>query len=174
MHDNDPADPAPTDRGSARFGRRPDSRRVAPIHAWLCAATPEVLRALDDAALPIRTAEPGDDHDDLRPLLPYLATCRIVALGDATHGPREFFQIKHSLVQVPDEAGLRTFAIETDRIAPVAWMPGAARGRGCRNGAPRSRVLDVEDRRSARARALVTGLERLAPLRGVRPALPVP
>src|SRR5512134_3962082 len=71
-------------------------------------------------------------------------------------GRVSFFQITHSLVQVLDEAGLRTFAIETDRIAPVAWMPGAARGRGCRNGAPRSRVLDVEDRRSARARALVT------------------
>ncbi|MBM7117291.1 erythromycin esterase family protein [Archangium primigenium] len=45
------------------------------------------------------SAEPGRGVEDLEPLRPVLQDARVVAMGEATHGTREFFQLKHRLFE---------------------------------------------------------------------------
>ena len=50
---------------------------------------------------------------DLEPLRELVGDARIVALGEGTHGAREFFQMKHRLLEfLVKEMGFNTFAIE--------------------------------------------------------------
>jgi erythromycin esterase len=65
------------------------------------------------AAVPLATTEPGTGVADLRPLLALVGSARVIGLGEATHGTREFFQLKHRLLeQLVDEAGFDQFHIE--------------------------------------------------------------
>ncbi len=74
---------------------------------------PALLQALADNTFPIATVQPNDDFQDLQFLKPILADKRIVALGEATHGTREFFLMKHRLLRfLVREMGFRLFAIE--------------------------------------------------------------
>ena len=48
----------------------------------------------------------------------YLGDCRILALGESTHGTREFFQLKHQvLAYAVEQLGYRIFAIEDNQLA---------------------------------------------------------
>ncbi len=68
---------------------------------------------LRTAAVPFRTAEPGGDDTDLAPLGAMLGTARLVGLGEATHGTREFFQLKHRVFEyLVRNKGFTHFAIE--------------------------------------------------------------
>lgn len=68
---------------------------------------------LKTAAVPIATAEPGGGIDDLKPLAPMFDGVRVVGLGEATHGTREHFQLKHRLVEyLVREQGFSIFSIE--------------------------------------------------------------
>ena len=50
---------------------------------------------------------------DLEPLREIIGDARIVSLGEGTHGTREFFQMKHRLLEfLVKEMGFNTFAIE--------------------------------------------------------------
>ena len=73
----------------------------------------EVVDWLRQNAVPIATAEPGSGLDDLRPLAEMFAGARIVSLGEATHGTREFFQLKHRILELcVEELGFDAFVIE--------------------------------------------------------------
>jgi erythromycin esterase len=62
---------------------------------------------------PFRTAEPGGDDTDLAPLGTMLDAARLVALGESTHGTREFFQLKHRVFEyLVRNKGFTHFAIE--------------------------------------------------------------
>jgi len=62
---------------------------------------------------PFRTAEPGGDDTDLAPLGTMLDAARLVALGESTHGTREFFQLKHRVFEyLVRHKGFTHFAIE--------------------------------------------------------------
>jgi erythromycin esterase len=50
-------------------------------------------------AIPLAAAEPGSDMKDLEPFRAMIGDARLVGLGEATHGTREFFQLKHRLIQ---------------------------------------------------------------------------
>lgn len=77
------------------------------------APRPEVLTALATIVTPLTTDDPAADDRDLEPLLPLLAGRRVVALGEATHGTREFFRLKDRLVRfLVRRAGFTTFALE--------------------------------------------------------------
>lgn len=77
------------------------------------AARDEFLAWASAAAVPLVTTEPGSGVEDLLPLLPRLADARLVGLGEATHGTREFFQLKHRLLELLiDRAGAERFLIE--------------------------------------------------------------
>jgi erythromycin esterase len=45
---------------------------------------------LRDNAVPIRSVEPGDTLDDLRPVGVMIGDARVVGLGESAHGVREF------------------------------------------------------------------------------------
>jgi len=64
-------------------------------------------------AVPLKTVEAGSGFEDLQHLKSILAGNRIVALGEATHGSKEIFQIKHRLIEyLVTQLGYRVFAIE--------------------------------------------------------------
>jgi erythromycin esterase len=79
--------------------------------AWLAGqATPleSVLPALDGSA------DPGD----LRKIGDIAGPARIVGLGESTHGTREFFQVKHRLLEyLIRRHGFGLFAIEANQLA---------------------------------------------------------
>ena len=64
-------------------------------------------------AIPLATVEAGNGFDDLEPLRRLIGDARIVSLGEATHGTREFFQLKHRLLEFcVSELGFTIFGIE--------------------------------------------------------------
>lgn len=64
-------------------------------------------------AVRLRGADPQSSRDDLQPLRRLIGTARVVALGEATHGTREFFQLKHRVFDfLVREMGFNIFAIE--------------------------------------------------------------
>ncbi len=82
------------------------------------AAGPAVGPALAREALAVTTDDPAAPDDELRPLLPILGGRRVVALGEATHGTREFFRLKDRIVRLlVRHAAFTTFALE---ISPEA------------------------------------------------------
>jgi len=51
--------------------------------------------------------------DDLEPFLAVAATRSVIGLGEATHGTRESFQLKHRLIRLlAEHGGLRTVVFE--------------------------------------------------------------
>lgn len=65
------------------------------------------------AAVPLLTSRAGHGFTDLAPLRDVVGSARVVALGEATHGTREFFQMKHRLLEyLVSELGFSVFAIE--------------------------------------------------------------
>ena len=65
-------------------------------------------------AIPFNTTEPNSSFEDLMPLKKIIGDARIVALGEATHGTHEFFQMKHRMLEfLVEEMGFDTFAMET-------------------------------------------------------------
>ncbi len=64
-------------------------------------------------AIPFETTEPNSSFEDLMPLKGVIGNARIVALGEATHGTHEFFQMKHRMLEfLVEEMGFNTFAME--------------------------------------------------------------
>jgi len=57
----------------------------------------EALGWIRDNALPLATVEAGRGFADLERMRRIIGEARIVSLGEATHGTREFFQLKHHL-----------------------------------------------------------------------------
>ncbi|GAB3642563.1 erythromycin esterase family protein [Spirosoma arcticum] len=72
-----------------------------------------VISWLKTNAIPLKTVEAGNGFADLQPLKKTLRDVRFVGLGEATHGTREFFQVKHRLLEfLVCEMGYRVFALE--------------------------------------------------------------
>ncbi len=80
------------------------------------AAAPDaVVDWVKQAAIPIATPDPAHDLTDLEPLGALIGSARVVALGEATHGTREFFQLKHRLLEyLVAQQGFTVFAIEAN------------------------------------------------------------
>lgn len=75
---------------------------------------------LGERAIPLSSVRAGAGFDDLRPLKSILKDVRVVGLGEATHGTREFFQFKHRMLEfLVKEMGFTVFAIEASY--PACW-----------------------------------------------------
>ena len=73
----------------------------------------ETLDWIRARAIQIATVDTGNGFADLEPLRHVIGDARIVSLGEATHGTREFFQLKHRLLEFcVSELGFTTFGIE--------------------------------------------------------------
>jgi len=77
------------------------------------AATEAARSWLATNAIRLDTVEAGHGFADLQPLKAVIGPARIVALGEATHGTREFFQCKHRMLEfLVTEMGFNIFAME--------------------------------------------------------------
>lgn len=66
-------------------------------------------------AIRLKTPEAGHGFDDMKPLKKIIGNARIVSLGEATHGTREFFQLKHRMLEfLASEMGFTIFSIEAN------------------------------------------------------------
>jgi erythromycin esterase len=66
-------------------------------------------------AIQLATPVAGYGFDDMAPLKKIVGDARIVALGEATHGTREFFQLKHRMLEfLVTQMGFSIFAIEAN------------------------------------------------------------
>jgi len=72
-----------------------------------------VTKWLKDNAILLKSVEPGQSFDDLKPLKKVFKDVRIVGLGEATHGGHEFFRFKHRMVEfLIKEMGFKILAFE--------------------------------------------------------------
>jgi erythromycin esterase len=97
------------------------------------AIDPAMTNWLREHAIPVRTVAAESGLDDLQAVGSMVGDSRIVALGEATHGSREFFQMKHRMIEyLVKEKGFHVFAIEAgwasanELNAYVQSKPGAA------------------------------------------------
>jgi erythromycin esterase len=73
-----------------------------------------IIAWLRRSAIPLTTAHAGRGLDDMEPLRAVIGDARIVALGEATHGSAEIFEIKHRLIELlVERMGFTTIALET-------------------------------------------------------------
>ncbi|MEW2579258.1 erythromycin esterase family protein [Streptomyces syringium] len=95
----------------------PGAAQAAP--ADTAGAQQNPVRALEQAAHPLRTTEPGRNTTDLRALGAMIGDAKVVGLGEATHGSHEFFTMKERVFRyLVEEKGFTTFALE------VSWSAG--------------------------------------------------
>jgi len=87
----------------------------------IAAATPlmsddqPVVEWIGANAVRLRTPEAGNGFADMQPLKKMIGNARIVSLGEATHGTREFFQLKHRVLEfLASEMGFTIFSIEAN------------------------------------------------------------
>jgi erythromycin esterase len=91
----------------------------------------EVVAWLKANALPLATVEPGSSFHDLEPLRPMLSKARVVSLGESTHGTREFFKLKHRLIEYcVAELGFTIIAFEANYGSMLAVNDYVLHGKG--------------------------------------------
>jgi erythromycin esterase-like protein len=67
------------------------------------------------SAIRLTTPVAGHGFEDMQPLKKVVGDARIVALGEATHGTREFFQLKHRMLEfLATQMGFAIFSIEAN------------------------------------------------------------
>lgn len=72
-----------------------------------------VVAWVDRQLVPLATTDPAASLDELRALDPYLQGRQVIALGEATHGTREFFRLKHRLFRyLAERHGYTVLALE--------------------------------------------------------------
>ncbi len=78
------------------------------------AAVPaQTVAWLSQHAVPLQTTDPSAPLDDLEPLRQMIGSAHLVGLGEGTHGTREFFQMKHRILELlVTQMGFTHFAIE--------------------------------------------------------------
>lgn len=95
------------------------------------AATCELAAQLQQSSVELATVDPTADHADLAPVGDALADAHIIGLGEATHGTREFFQLKHRIVRyLVEEQGLRLFTMEANLPETMALDNYIVHGEG--------------------------------------------
>lgn len=89
---------------SKLYGQESDADKPTAQVAWIRAN-----------AVPLRTVEAGHGFDDMTPIKHMVGDASVVALGEATHGTREFFQLKHRMVEfLATQMGFTIFTIEAN------------------------------------------------------------
>ncbi len=70
---------------------------------------------LKNKAIPLKTTKAGNGFEDLNILQEILKDKKIVAMGEATHGTKEFFEMKHRMFEfLVEKMDYRIFAIEAE------------------------------------------------------------
>ena len=75
----------------------------------------EITQWIRMRAIPFRMASPFDPTSDLSALRDLVGGARMVAVGEATHGTHEFFEIKAQMLRyLAEEMGFTLFAMESN------------------------------------------------------------
>lgn len=75
----------------------------------------EEAEIIKEKLVPLNTVEVGNGFQDLKEFKDIFKDKQIIALGGATYGTKEFFQIKHRMLEfLVEEMGYRTFAMDVD------------------------------------------------------------
>jgi erythromycin esterase len=91
-------------RPAAAPQQQSSAREEAAVEQWIRAN-----------AIPLKTVQAGNGFADMEPLTKIVGNARIVALGEATHGTREFFQLKHRMIEfLATRMGFTIFSIEAN------------------------------------------------------------
>lgn len=94
-------------------------------------APPAVTDWIRAHAMPLATVEPGAGLEDLEPLGAALGGARMVALGEGTHGTREFYRLKHRILEyLVERKGFRVLAVEAGLSEAQAADAYVVEGRG--------------------------------------------
>jgi len=100
-------------------------------HAQLSNAPSAVIDFFRNSAMPLATTDPDADLKDLEQLRPVVGDARIVAMGEATHGTREFFRMKHRMFELlVEKMGFTVFAIEANWPESLAVNDYVLNGNG--------------------------------------------
>lgn len=82
-------------------------------------------------AVAVKTVEAGNGFEDLGKVKAAIGGARIVSLGEATHGTREIFQMKHRLTEfLASELGFTIFSIEANMPEAYRVNDYVLHGRG--------------------------------------------
>src|SRR5216683_4606030 len=111
----------------------------------------EVTSWFKSAAMPLDSTSPESGLDDLRQMESTIGNARIVAMGEATHGTREFFQLKHRMLEfLVEKKGFTVFGIEANWPESLAINDYVLNGTNDAGGGARRFVfLDLEHGRNA-------------------------
>jgi erythromycin esterase len=91
----------------------------------------EGIKWIDENAVKIKTVRAENGFEDLMPLKNIFKDTRIIALGEATHGTKEIFQMKHRMLEfLVKEMGFRYFAVEANLTETYAVNDYVMYGRG--------------------------------------------
>jgi hypothetical protein len=83
------------------------------------------------AAIPLATPLPGRGFDDMVALKQMVGDARIVALGEASHGAREFFELKHRMLEfLVTQMGFSIFSLEANMAESSRLNDFVLRGEG--------------------------------------------
>lgn len=73
----------------------------------------EIVGWFKDQAVILKSIIPQEDQRDLAPVKEIIGSAQVVGLGEATHGNKEFFQMKHRLIKfLVEEMGFDTVVME--------------------------------------------------------------
>jgi erythromycin esterase len=87
----------------------------------LAQSVPPEVTWLRENVIPITTVQAGSNLTDLEPISTLVGDARIVGLGEATHGTREFFLAKHRLLEfLVTKHDFRVFAMEANWASSFA------------------------------------------------------
>jgi erythromycin esterase len=90
-----------------------------------------IVAWLRRSAIPLTTARPGGGLDDMDRLRATIGDARIVALGEATHGSAEIFEVKHRFIELlVERMGFTTIALETGFSEALEVNEHVLHGRG--------------------------------------------
>ena len=129
-----------------------------------------IVRELGAQALPFKTVLAGSGFDDLAGLDGMIGNARIVALGEASHGTAEFFQMKHRLLEyLVETKGFTVFAME----APWAEAQLADRFIKTGEGSAAAALVAMHFRiwQTEEVRAMLDWMRAYNSTRGERPEL---
>jgi erythromycin esterase-like protein len=102
------------------FSFAQDAQAPAAVAAWIAAH-----------AIPLSSTQAGHGFADLEPLKSMIGDARIVALGEATHGTREFFEFHHRMLEfLASEMGFTTLAVEASMPEAYKLNDYVVRGEG--------------------------------------------
>jgi erythromycin esterase len=108
---------------AARQENRPNAPRST--------APREVIDWFRSTAIPLKTTSPDASLEDMNPLLSVVGDARIVAMGEATHGTRQFFEMKHRMLEfLAEKMGFTVFAIEANWPEALAVNDYVLHGKG--------------------------------------------